>query len=91
MDVILSGMKPNQIAHNLDTLLKHGAEIDIDELVSSLDVDDLPDDLDNLLKHGADVNQITRKLKERDIKRKSISSENMEQNSIIHTKKTINT
>ena len=69
MDVILSGMKPNQIAHNLDTLLKHGAEIDIDELVSSLDVDDLPDDLDNLLKHGADVNQITRKLKERDIKR----------------------
>ena len=91
MDVILSGMKPNQIAHNLDTLLKHGAEIDIDELVSSLDVDDLPDDLDNLLKHGADVNQITRKLKERDIKRKSISSENMAQNSIIHTKKTINT
>ena len=69
MDVILSDMKPNQIAHNLDTLLKHGAEIDIDELVSSLDVDDLPDDLDNLLKHGADVNQITRKLKERDIKR----------------------
>ena len=69
MDVILSGMKPNQIAHNLDTLLKHGAEIDIDELVSSLDVDDLPYDLDNLLKHGADVNQITRKLKERDIKR----------------------
>ena len=91
MDVILSGMKPNQIAHNLDTLLKHGAAIDIDELVSSLDVDDLPDDLDNLLKHGADVNQITRKLKERDIKRKSISSENMAQNSIIHTKKTINT
>ena len=91
MDVILSGMKPNQIAHNLDTLLKHGAEIDIDELVSSLDVDDLPDDLDNLLKHGADVNQITRKLKERDIKRKSISSENMAQNSIIHPKKTINT
>ena len=91
MDVILSGMKPNQIAHNLDTLLKHGAEIDIDELVSSLDVDDLPDDLDNLLKYGADVNQITRKLKERDIKRKSISSENMAQNSIIHTKKTINT
>ena len=91
MDVILSGMKPNQIAHNLDTLLKHGAEIDIDELVSSLDVDDLPDDLDTLLKHGADVNQITRKLKERDIKRKSISSENMAQNSIIHTKKTINT
>ena len=69
MDVILSDMKPNQIAHNLDTLLKHGAEIDIDELVSSLDVDDLPDDLDTLLKHGADVNQITRKLKERDIKR----------------------
>ena len=90
MDVILSGMKPNQIAHNLDTLLKHGAEIDIDELVSSLDVDDLPDDLDNLLKHGADVNQITRKLKERDIKRKSISFENTEQNSI-HPKKTINT
>ena len=91
IDYIVSNLDLSDIAFYLDTLLKHGAEIDIDELVSSLDVDDLPDDLDNLLKHGADVNQITRKLKERDIKRKSISSENMAQNSIIHTKKTINT
>lgn len=91
VDELVSDLESYEITHNLDTLLKHGAEIDIDELVSSLDVDDLPDDLDNLLKHGADVNQITRKLKERDIKRKSISSENMAQNSIIHTKKTINT
>ena len=69
VDELVSDLESYEITQNLDTLLKHGAEIDIDELVSSLDVDDLPDDLDNLLKHGADVNQITRKLKERDIKR----------------------
>lgn len=69
VDELVSDLESYENTQNLDTLLKHGAEIDIDELVSSLDVDDLPDDLDNLLKHGADVNQITRKLKERDIKR----------------------
>lgn len=88
---LVSDLGSYETAFYLDTLLKHGADIDVDELVSDLESYEITHNLDNLLKHGADVNQITRKLKERDIKRKSISSENMAQNSIIHTKKTINT
>ena len=65
---ILSNLKPNQIANDLDTLIKYGANIDINELASTLDADDLAYSLDTLLKHGADVNLITRNLKERDIK-----------------------
>ena len=65
---ILSNLKPNQIANDLDTLTKYGADIDINELASTLDADDLAYSLDTLLKHGADVNLITRNLKERDIK-----------------------
>ena len=88
---LVSDLGSYETAFYLDTLLKHGADIDVDELVSDLESYEITQNLDTLLKHGADVNQITRKLKERDIKRKSISSENMAQNSIIHTKKTINT
>ena len=65
---ILSNLKPNHIANDLDTLTKYGADIDINELASTLDADDLAYSLDTLLKHGADVNLITRNLKERDIK-----------------------
>ena len=68
INVILSNLKPNQIANDLDTLIKYGANIDINELASTLDADDLAYSLDTLLKHGADVNLITRNLKERDIK-----------------------
>ena len=68
VDVILSDLRPNQIANNLDTLLEYGADIDVNELSSSLDADDLGYNLDTLLKHGADINLITRNLKERDIK-----------------------
>ena len=68
INVILSNLKPNQIANDLDTLTKYGADIDINELASTLDADDLAYSLDTLLKHGADVNLITRNLKERDIK-----------------------
>ena len=68
INVILSNLKPNQIANDLDTLTKYGADIDINELASTLDADDLTYSLDTLLKHGADVNLMTRNLKERDVK-----------------------
>ena len=89
VDELVSDLESYEITHNLDTLLKHGADMDV--ILSGMKPNQIAHNLDTLLKHGADVNQITRKLKERDIKRKSISSENMAQNSIIHTKKTINT
>ena len=89
VDELVSDLESYEITQNLDTLLKHGADMDV--ILSGMKPNQIAHNLDTLLKHGADVNQITRKLKERDIKRKSISSENMAQNSIIHTKKTINT
>ena len=65
---LVSRLDSNHIAHKLDTLLKYGADIDINELVSRLDSNHLAYNLDTLLKHGADINQITRNLKEGDIK-----------------------
>ena len=65
---LVSNLRPVGIVYNLDTLLKHGANININELVSRLDSNHLAYNLDTLLKHGADINQITRNLKEGDIK-----------------------
>ena len=67
IDVILSNLKPNQIANDLDTLIKYGANIDINELVSSLDADMILENLDTLLKHGADVNNIVSNINSSDI------------------------
>ena len=67
INVILSNLKPNQIANNLDTLIKYGANIDINELVSSLDADMILENLDTLLKHGADVNNIVSNINSSDI------------------------
>ena len=67
IDVILSDLKPNQIANNLDVLLKYDANIDINELVSSLDADMILENLDTLLKHGADVNNIVSNIHSSDI------------------------
>ena len=67
IDVILSNLKPNQIANDLDTLTKYGANIDINELVSSLDADMILENLDTLLKHGADVNNIVSNINSSDI------------------------
>ncbi len=67
IDVILSNLKPNQIANDLDTLIKYGANIDINELVSSLDADMILENLDTLLKHGTDVNNIVSNINSSDI------------------------
>ena len=67
INVILSNLKPNQIANDLDTLTKYGADIDINELVSSLDADMILENLDTLLKHGADVNNIVSNINSSDI------------------------
>ena len=67
INVILSNLKPNQIANDLDTLIKYGANIDINELVSSLDADMILENLDTLLKHGADVNNIVSNINSSDI------------------------
>ncbi len=67
INVILSNLKPNQIANDLDTLIKYGANIDINELVSSLDADMILENLDTLLKHGADVNNIVSNINSIDI------------------------
>ena len=67
INVILSNLKPNQIANDLDTLIKYGADIDINELVSSLDADMILENLDTLLKHGADVNNIVSNINSSDI------------------------
>ena len=67
INVILNNLKPNQIANDLDTLIKYGANIDINELVSSLDADMILENLDTLLKHGADVNNIVSNINSSDI------------------------
>ena len=67
INVILSNLKPNQIANDLDTLIKYGANIDINELVSSLDADMILENLDTLLKHGADVDNIVSNINSSDI------------------------
>ena len=67
INVILSNLKPNQIANDLDTLIKYGSNIDINELVSSLDADMILENLDTLLKHGADVNNIVSNINSSDI------------------------
>ena len=49
-------MHSYNIVHNLDTLFKHGADIDVNELVSNLKSYSIVRNLDTLLKHGADIN-----------------------------------
>ena len=69
INVILSNLKPNQIANDLDTLIKYGANIDINELVSELRAFDIAYNLDSLLQHGADIdiNELVSSLNSDDI------------------------
>lgn len=54
--LISSKMDPYDIATNLDTLIAHGADIDINDIVSNLDPGEILDNLDTLLSHGASIN-----------------------------------
>ena len=60
IDNIMSELRPCHVAHNLDTLLRNGANIDIDELVSNLHRSEVANDLNILLKNKADANRIVR-------------------------------
>ena len=66
---VVSNMDHYDIAKNLDTLLKHGADIDVNELISDLRPNDIAKNLDTLLKHGADidVNELISDLRPNDI------------------------
>ena len=52
---LVSSLEPIDIARNLDTLLKHGADINIDQLVSDLGPHYIINNLDIFLDHGADI------------------------------------
>ena len=47
-----------EITDNLDTLLRNGADIDINKLVSSIGHNYIAYNLDSLLEHGADINNV---------------------------------
>ena len=66
---VVSKMDHCDIAKKLDTLLKHGADIDVNELISDLRPNDIAKNLDTLLKHGADidVNELISDLRPNDI------------------------
>ena len=66
---VVSKMDHYDIAKNLDTLLNHGADIDVNELALNLKPKDIAHNLDTLLKHGADidVNELISNLRPNDI------------------------
>ena len=55
---LVSSLDPEDTAKNLDTLMRHSADINVNELVSNLYPDDIVHNLDTLLEHGADINNI---------------------------------
>ena len=59
---VVSELHPSDIVKNLDSLLKYGADIDVDTLASELHPSDIVKNLDSLLKHGADIDNIISKL-----------------------------
>ena len=58
IDNIANNMGSYDIAGNLDTLLDHGANIDVNKLVSSLCHSDVAHNLNTLLEHGANIDKI---------------------------------
>lgn len=66
-DYIVSNLGPDYTVYNLDTLLKHGVDIDVNKLASNLGPRDIAYYLDILLKNGADVNNVIKKMDQKDI------------------------
>ena len=56
IDLVVGKMEPHDIVYKLDFLFDHGANIDVNELVSKLGSYDILQNLDTLLKNGADIN-----------------------------------
>ena len=67
INVALNKMDPYYIVNKLDFLIEHGANIDVNELVSELGSYDILQNLDTLLKNGADIDLVVGKIKSHDI------------------------
>ena len=67
INVALNKMDPYYIVNKLDFLIEHGANIDVNELVSELKSYDILQNLDTLLKNGADIDLAVGKIKSHDI------------------------
>ena len=67
INVALNKMDPYYIVNKLDFLIEHGANIDVNELVSELKSYDILQNLDTLLKNGADINNIVNNMNPNDI------------------------
>ena len=67
INVALNKMDPYYIVNKLDFLIEHGANIDVNELVSELKSYDILQNLDTLLKNGGDIDLVVGKIKSHDI------------------------
>ena len=67
INVALNKMDPYYTVNKLDFLIEHGANIDVNELVSELKSYDILHNLDTLLKNGADIDLVVGKIKSHDI------------------------
>ena len=62
IDLVVNRMRYSDIVDKLDYLIEHGANIDVNELVSRLNSFEISDNLDTLLKNGADINVALNKM-----------------------------
>ena len=62
IDLVVNRMRYSDIVDKLDFLIEHGANIDVNELVSRLNSFNISDNLDTLLKNGADINVALNKM-----------------------------
>ena len=62
IDLVVNRMRYSDIVDKLDYLIEHGANIDVNELVSRLNSFNISDNLDTLLKNGADINVALNKM-----------------------------
>ena len=67
IDLVVNRMRYSDIVDKLDFLIEHGANIDVNELVSELKSYDILQNLDTLLKNGADIDLVVGKIKSHDI------------------------
>ena len=67
IDLVVNRMRYSDIVDKLDFLIEHGANIDVNELVSRLSSFNISDNLDTLLKNGADIDLVVGKIKSHDI------------------------
>ena len=69
IDLVVGKMEPHDIVYKLDFLFDHGANIDVNELVSKLDSTYVFRRMDFLLSHGADIDIIVKNMDPKNIAR----------------------